>query len=190
MRPTIALAILAAAALAGCGAGGAAADSSQLSQYVASGAAASAPAPSGDGGSAPKCFTAADVKSAMGIDVVDLTGGMRKYGTFWNCGYVPTDTTTFRGVSVQLTVAPAAEADETFQRLTGAMRIARGPTAQPDALQIGDRAMAYGTPSGAVAASVTGDRLYIVETMYGTAGQNFTDKKDATIELLRKMTGG
>ncbi|HEU4721941.1 MAG TPA: hypothetical protein VFS59_11310 [Gemmatimonadaceae bacterium] len=190
MRPTIAIVMLAAAALAGCGAGGAAADSSQLSQYVASGAASSAPSPSGGSGSAPTCFTAADVKSTMGIDVVDLTGGMRKYGTFWNCGYVPTDTTTYRGASVQLTVSSAAEADETFKRLTFAMRIARGPTAQPDVLQIGDRAMAYDTPSGAVAAAVTGDRLYVVETMYGTAGQNFTDKKDPTIELLRKMTGG
>ena len=70
MRPTNAIVILAAAALGGCGAGGAAADSSQLSQYVASGAASSAPSPPVGSGSAPKCFTAADVKSAMGIDVV------------------------------------------------------------------------------------------------------------------------
>ena len=188
MRPMIAIATLAAAALAGCGAGGAAADSSQVSPDVASVTASNAPAPSGGGGSAPKCFTAADVKSAMRIDVVDLTGGMRQYGTFWNCGYVPTDA-TLPGVSVELTVASAAEADSTFDRLTGAMRIARGPSAQPDALQLGDRAMAYGTPSGAVAAAVAGDRLYIVETMYGTAGEAFRDKKDATIALLRKAIG-
>ena len=183
MRPIIAIAILAAAALAGCGAGGAAADSSQLSRYVASGASS----PSGGDANAPKCFTAADVKSAMGIDVVDLTRGMRQYGTFWNCGYVPSDATTLPGVSVQLTVASASEAESTFDRLTRAMRIARGPSAQPDALQLGDRAMAYGTPSGAVAAAVAGDRLYIVETMYGTAGEAFRDKENATIELLRKM---
>jgi hypothetical protein len=181
----IAIATLAAAALAGCGAGGAAADSSQLSRYIASGSASNAPSPAGGGGSAPTCFTAADVKSAMGIDVVDLTRGMRQYGTFWNCGYVPTDA-TLPGVSVQLTVASAGEADATFDRLTRAMKIARGPTEQPDALQLGDRAMAYGTPSGAVAAAVAGDRLYIVETMYGTAGRAFSDKKDATIELLRR----
>ena len=83
-------------------------------------------------------------------------------------------------------VASATEADATFDRLTRAMRIARGPAAEPDALQIGQRAMAYDTPSGAVASAVSGDRLYIVETMYGTAGQAFTDKKDATIQLLRK----
>jgi hypothetical protein len=189
MRLTIAVATLAAAALAGCGAGGAAADSSDASQYVASGAASSAPSPAGDAGSAPKCFTAADVKSAMGIDVKDLTNGMRKYGEFWNCGYVPANGTTFPGVSVQLTVAAAAEADATFDRLTRAMRIARGPAAQPDALQLGDRGMAYGTPSGAVAAAVAGDRLYIVETMYGTAGQAFRDKQDATVALLRKTMG-
>ena len=188
MRPTIAIATLAAAALAGCGAGGAATDSSQLSQYVASGAASSAPSPSGGSGSAPTCFTAADVKRAMGIDMVDLTGGMRQYGTIWNCGYVPTDTVTYRGASVQLTVASAAEADETFERHTDAMRLGRGPTAQPDVLQLGDRAKSYWTPSGAVAAAVSGDKLYIVETMYGT-GQVFKDKKDATIELLRKTLG-
>jgi hypothetical protein len=157
-----------------------------VSQYVASGSASRASSISGGDANAPKCFTAADVKSAMGIDVVDLTSGMRKYGTFWNCGYVPANATTLPGVSVQLTVASAAEADETFERLTRAMRIARGPSAQPDALPIGDRAIAYGTPSGAVASAVAGDQLYIVETMYGTAGPAFTDKKDATVELLRK----
>ena len=186
MRPMIVIATLAAVALAGCGAGGDTPDSSQASQYLASGSASNASSPSDADGNAPKCFTAADVKSAMGIDVVDLTGGMRKYGTFWNCGYVPANATTLPGVSVQLTVASASEADETFERLTRAMRIARGPNAQPDALEIGDRAIAYGTPSGAVASAVAGNQLYIVETMYGTAGQAFTDKKDATIALLRK----
>ena len=185
MRPMIVIATLAAVALAGCGAGGDTPDSSQASQYLASGSASNAASPGGDANT-PKCFSAADVKSAMGIDVVALTNGMRKYGTFWSCGYVPANATTLPGVSVQLTVASAAEADETFERLTRAMRIARGPTAQPDALQIGDRAIAYGTPSGAVASAVAGDQLYIVETMYGTAGPAFTDKKDATVELLRK----
>lgn len=185
MRPMIAVATIAAALLSGCGAGEASPDSSQISQYVASGSASSAAAPSSDG-DAPKCFTAADVKSAMGIDVVDLTNGMHKYGELWNCGYVPANATTIPGVSVQLTVASASEADSTFDRLTRAMRIARGPSAQPDPLQLGERAMAYDTPSGAVATAVAGDRLYIVETMYGTAGQNFTDKKEGTIALLRK----
>src|SRR5678810_412627 len=93
MRPMLVIATLAAVALAGCGAGGDTPDSSQVAQYVASGSASSAPSPSGGDANAPKCFTAADVKSAMGIDVVDLTSGMRKYGTFWNCGYVPADAT-------------------------------------------------------------------------------------------------
>ena len=163
---------------------GAAADSSQVAQSAAS----SAPSPAGGGGSAPPCFTAADVKSAMGVDMVDLTGGMRKYGTIWNCGYVPTDTVTYRGASVQLTVDSAAEADAAFERHTSMMRLGRGPAAQPDVLQLGDRAFAYWSPSGAVAAAVSGDKLYVVETMYGT-GQVFKDKKDATIELLRKTLG-
>jgi len=183
---SIAIATFAVAALCGCGAGGAAADSSQVSRYVASGTASSAASPSG-GGTAPKCFTAADVKSAMGIEVQDLTGGMRQYGTFWNCGYVPTDTVTYRGASVQFTVKSAAEADETFDSYTTWMRVPGGPTAQPDVLNIGDRARAYWTPSGAIAAAVSGDKLYIVEAMYGT--RSFRDKKDGTIELLRKMVG-
>ena len=187
MRPTIAVAILAAATLAGCGASGAAADSSQLSQYVASGAKSNASAASGGQAGAPKCFTAADVKSTMGIDMEDIMGGMRKYGTFWNCGYIPIDTVTYRGASVQFTVASAAEADETFERHTFSMRIPRGPTAQPDVLQLGDRAMAYDTPSNAAALAVVGDKLYIVESMAGT-GQ-FNPKTDAAIALLRKMIG-
>jgi hypothetical protein len=182
----IAVASVAAALLSGCGARDAAADSSQISQYVASGAASNAPPPANSDGDAPKCFTAADVKTAMGIDVVDLTNGMQKFGEFWNCGYVPANATTTPGVSVQLTVASASEADATFDRHIRSMRIARGPGAQPDPLQLGDRGMAYDTPSGAVAMTVSGNQLYIVETMYGTAGQNFTDKKEGTIALLRK----
>ena len=177
MRPMIIIATFAATMLAGCGAGGAAADSSQVAPVASAAASVD--------GNAPKCFTADDVKRAMGIEVQDLTNGMRKYGEFWNCGYVPTDP-SLPGVSVQLSVASASQADSTFDHLTRAMRIARGPNAQPDALELGDRAMAYGTLSGAVATAVAGDRLYIVETMYGTAGDRFTDKKDATIELLRK----
>ena len=188
MRLTIAIATLAAATLPGCGAGGAAADSSQISQYAASGSASNASPSSGDEANPPKCLSAADVKGAMGIDVQDLTNGMRKYGTFWNCGYVPTDA-ALPGVSVEMTVAPAAEADSRFADLTTGMRLARGPAAQPDALQLGERAIAFDTPSGAVAAVVSGDRFYSVETRYGTAGQAFTDKKDATIALLRKFVG-
>jgi hypothetical protein len=184
MRPFIIVGTFAAAALVGCSAGGATADSSQIAQGGASGAASSVASAASADGNAPKCFTADDVRRAMGIEVQDLTNGMRKYGEFWNCGYVPTDS-SFPGVSVQLSVASATLADSTFDHLTRAMRIARGPNAQPDALQLGDRALAYGTLSGAVAAAVAGDRLYIVETMYGTAGPKFTDKKDATIELLR-----
>jgi hypothetical protein len=186
MRLTIAIAVLSAAALSGCGAGGAAADSSQVSQYVASGSASSASPSSGDEADPPKCLSAADVKSAMGIDVQDLTNGMQKFGTFWNCGYVPTDP-ALPGVSVEFTVASAAEADSRFGDLAAGLKLARGPGAQPDALQLGERAMAFGTPSGAVAAAVSGDRVYIVETRYGTAGPAFTDKKDGTIALLRKM---
>ena len=113
---------------------------------------------------------------------------MQKFGTFWNCGYVPSDA-ALPGVSVEMTVAPAAEADSRFHDLADGMKLARGPSAQPDALQLGERAMAFDTPSGAVAAAVSGDRVYIVETRYGTAGQAFTDKKDATIALLRKTVG-
>jgi hypothetical protein len=182
------IAILAAAALSGCGAGGAVADSSQVSQSVASGTASSASSSSDDEANAPKCLSAADVKSAMGIDVQDLTNGMRKFGTFWNCGYVPTDA-ALPGVSVELTVAPAAEADSRFSDLTDELKLARGPGARPDALQLGERAISFGTPSSAVAAAVSGDRLYIVHTRYGTAGDAFRDKKDATIELLRKAVG-
>ena len=189
MRLTIAIAALSAAALSGCGAGGAAADSSEVTQYVASGSASSASSSSDGEGNPPKCLSAADVKSAIGIDVQDLTNGMQKFGTFWNCGYVPTDA-ALPGVSVEMTVAPAAEADSRFADLTAGMRLARGPGAQPDAIQVGERAIAFGTPSGAVAAAVSGDRFYSVETRYGTAGQAFTDKKDATVALLRKLVGG
>jgi hypothetical protein len=184
MRPTIAITTLAAAALAGCGQRSAAVDSTQVAQYAKPGT--SAPASAAASGRGPKCLTAADVKSAMGFDVRDLTGGMRQYGTMWNCGFAATDA-SLPGVTVSATVTLAAEADSVFDHITNAVKISKGGNAQPDVLQIGERGLAYGSLSNSVAAAVSNGQLYVVEAMYGAAGRGFGDRKDASIELLRKF---
>ena len=191
MRPFIPMVIFAAGAiLGGCGGGGAAADSAQVASYVASGSNASSNAAgsSASGGDSPKCYTAEDVKSALGFEVRSLTGGMRNFGTFSMCGFAATDDDKLPGVTVTATVSPAADADTTFDQMRTVVKISKGGNAQPDVIQVGERGLAYGTNSQARAAAVANGRLYSVQMGFA-AVSNFGDKKDGVTELLRKLMG-
>ena len=190
MRPLTPIVTIAVAALlGGCGSNDAAADSAQVGPYVASGSNASSNAPgsSASGGSAT-CFTAEDVKSALGFDARSLTGGMRNFGTFSMCGFAATDDAKLPGVTVTATVSPASDADTTFDRMKQVVTMSKGGNAQPDAIQLGERGLAYGTNSQARAAAVANGKLYSVEMGFA-AVSNFGDKKDGMVDLLRKLMG-
>jgi hypothetical protein len=161
------------------------ADSAQVAAYVAPNA--SAPA-TGNSGSAPACFTAADVKSALEFDAKSITGGMRSFGTFSMCGYAATDSDKLPGVTVTGTVSPAADADTTFDQMRNVVKMSRGGNAQPDPIQVGERGLAFSTSSQAKAAAVANGKLYTV-SMGFAAVSNFGDKKDGVVELLRKLMG-
>ena len=191
MRPLIPMITLAAAALlGGCGSSGAAADSAQVAPYVASsgGASSNASSSPASDGSSRQCFTAADVKSALGFDARSLTGGMRQYGTMWNCGFAATDDARLPGVTVSATISPAAEADSTFDHMKQVVTMSKGGSAQPDVIPLGERGLAYGTNSQARAAAVANGQLYSVQVGFGGVA-NFGDKKDGAVELLRKLIG-
>ena len=173
------------ALIMGCGSSAESTDSAQVAAYVAPDA--SAPAASSSG-SAPACYTAEDVKSALGFDVRSLTGGMRNFGTFSMCGYAATDDAKLPGVTVTATVSPAADADTTFDQMRTVVKMSKGGNAQPDVIQLGERGLAYGTNSQARAAAVANGRLYSVQIGFA-AVSNFGDKKDGVVELLRKLMG-
>jgi hypothetical protein len=191
MRSLVPMVTLAATGLlGGCGSGGGAADSAQAAPYVASSGAASSSAASSPagGGDSPKCYTAEDVKSALGFDARSLTGGMRNFGTFSMCGYAATDDAKLPGVTVTATISPASDADTTFDRMKQVVKMSKGGNAQPDPIQVGERGLAYSTASQARAAAVSNGKLYSVEMGFA-AVSNFGDKKDGMVELLRKLIG-
>lgn len=190
MRPLTPIVTLASAALlGGCGSSDVAADSAQAAPYVASGGGASPSAgSSAASGGAPACYTAEDVKSALGFDARSLTGGMRNFGTFSMCGFAATDDAKLPGVTVTATISPASDADTTFDRMRQVVKISKGGNAQPDPIQVGERGLAYSTASQARAAAVGNGKLYSVEMGFAAVA-NFGDKKDGMVELLRKLMG-
>jgi len=186
MRHLVAAVMLAGTALtAGCGSSAESADSAQGAAYVAPDA--SAPA-SGSSGSTPACYTAEDVKSALGFEARSLTGGMRQFGPLSMCGYAATDGDKLPGVTVTATISPAADADTTFDQMRTVVKMSKGGNAQPDPIQLGERGLAYSTASQARAAAVANGKLYSVEMGFA-AVSNFGDKKDGVVELLRKLMG-
>ena len=185
MRRIVPIVTLAGTAvLAGCGTSAERADSAKVAAYVAP----NASAPAAGGGSSPGCFSAADVKSALGFEARSLTGGMRQYGTMSNCGYAAADDAALPGVTVSATISPAAEADSTFDHMKQVVKMSKGGNAQPDVIQVGERGLAYGTSSQARASAVANGKLYSVEVGFGGVA-NFGDKKDGAVELLRKLIG-
>jgi hypothetical protein len=184
------LLLTATSLLAACGSSSGAADSAQVGQYVAPSGASStgaASSPAG-GGNSSKCFTAEDVKSALGFEARSLTGGMRTFGPMSMCGFAATDDGKLPGVTVTATISPAADADTTFDRMRQVVKMSKGGNAQPDPIQVGERGLAYGTASQARAAAVANGKLYSVEMGFA-AVSNFGDKKDGMVELLRKLMG-
>ena len=177
------LAIASITLLAACDGTSSNTDSAQVAQYVAPNGAAPAPSVSG---SSRTCFTAADVQSALGFEARSLTGGMRQYGTMWNCGFAATDDARLPGVTVSATISPAAEADSTFDHMKQVVKMSKGGDAQPDVIQLGERGLAYGTNSQARAAAVANGQLYSVQVGFGGVA-NFGDKKDGAVKLLRKL---
>ena len=173
--------------LAACGEG--TADKQDVSAYVSSGIspASNASSPAAGGTSAPACLSTADVSSALGFAVSDLTRGMRQYGPMWTCGFVATDTARLPGVTVTITIEPASEADERFAEMRTASQMAR--RVDPDVIPLGERGMAYGMSSGSTAAAVKDGRLYSVQAAYGAAPRGFGDKKEGVTVLLRKLMG-
>ena len=187
MRRIIPVALLVPAALLiACSSKSESGDSAQTSAAVA----AYTGAPAANGGAAPSCVTAADVKEALGFEARELTKGMKHYGPMWSCGFAAADDNALPGVTVQITVEPATEAEQRFNDMRAAVTSARGKPTEPDPVALGDRGMAFRTSSRTMAAAVTGGQLYSVDVRYGAVSTSqFGDKQEGTVALLRKLLG-
>ena len=186
MRRIIPIAMLPAVLLIACGSKSGSGDSAQTSAAVA----AYTGAPAVNGGAGPSCVTAADVKSALGFDVRELTKGMKHYGPMWSCGFAAADDNAMPGVTVTFTIEPGSEADARFDEMRTNVTTARGKPTEPDPVPLGDRGMAYRTSSRTMAAAVKGGQLYSVDVRYGAmSASTFGDKQEGTVTLLRKLLG-
>ena len=191
MRRIIPIALLASAALlAACGSKSASDDSSSAAADVAqyTGTPASGGATTASNPGVASCVTAADVKEALGFEARELTKGMKRYGPMSSCGFAAADENALPGVTVQLAIEPASEAEARFNDMRTSVTTARGKPTDPDPVALGERGMAYRTSSRTMAAAVKGGQLYTVDVRYG-AVSNFGDKQEGTVSLLRKLMG-
>lgn len=190
MRPLLPMVLFASAALlAGCGGSAAGGDSAAVAPYVAANAAASTSAAtnvSNAGGSTPTCPTAADVKSALGFDVRELTKGMKRYGPVSSCGFAASDDDALPGVTVQFMIEPGSEADGRFDDMRKWVTLARGTPTEPDPVAVGERGMAFHSASRTLAAALSKGQLYSVDLRYGAVSK-FADKQDGIVTLLRQL---
>ena len=132
------------------------------------------------------CLSAADVSSALGLEVREFRAGSQTSGPNAVCAYQGAENKL--GVSVTTIVGPADRADEVFRKMRESVKLFNGAGAEPEAIKVGDRGYAYGGSSKSEAAAVSGGRLYHAEVV-STASANIGDKKAGVIEIVRKLMG-
>lgn len=130
------------------------------------------------------CLPAADVSTALGLEVLVLQAGTGTYGPDEVCAYQGTDDEL--GVSVTTIVGPAEQADEVFGAMRESAALFLGAGAEPEAIDVGERGYAYGGGSKSEAAAVSGGRLYHAEVV-SSASADIGDKKAALIEIVRSL---
>ena len=132
------------------------------------------------------CLSAADISSAIGLEVRELRAGNQTSGPNVVCAYQGTDNKL--GASVTTIVGSAEQADEVFGEMRKSVKLFLGTGAEPEAIKVGERGYAYGGGTKSEAAAVSGGRLYRAEVM-SSASANIGDKKAAMIEIVRKLMG-
>ena len=136
------------------------------------------------GGTPQVCLPAANVSSALGLEVRELPAGTRTYGPNVVCAYQGADENL--GVSVTTIAGPAERADEVFGKMRETAKLFLGAGAEPEAIKVGERGYAYGGGAKSEAAAVSGGRLYHAEVV-SSASADIGDKKAALSEIVRKL---
>jgi hypothetical protein len=128
------------------------------------------------------CLAAADVSSAVGLEVREFSAGSKTYGDAVVCAYELADEKL--GAFVTTVVASAKESEELFNDMKETVERSSGAKLQP--IELGDRGYAYASTSKGEAAAVAGARLYHAE-ITSSASANLGDRKPGMIEILKKM---
>lgn len=132
------------------------------------------------------CPDAATVSETVGIAVRAFPAGTMTQGPSVICAYEATDRST--GTFVSLVIEPASEADKAFDEVRSAARAFLGQGAEADAIDVGERGLAYGASSKSEAVAVAGGRLYRVDVT-STGQAELGDRKAGLVLLLKRVIG-
>ena len=132
------------------------------------------------------CLAAADVSTAIGLAVREFPQGTRTSGNTVICAYQGNNQAL--GAIVTTIAGPAEQSEEVFTRMKESVKLFLGTSAEPEAIQVGERGYAYGSNSKSEAAAVSGGRAYHAEVV-STASANIGDKKAGMIEIVKKLMG-
>jgi hypothetical protein len=174
--PALPLALL---VLAACG--GASGDRDTAQRGAATGG---TPAVAAADGAQKGCLPVAEVSSIVGFEVQDQTNGPRRYGNMVTCGYKRANSAS--GATVSTKTAPAADAEEHFAEMLDIVRSARGQAAQLESVGLGERSGAYTMSAKSEVAAVASGRFYQA-TVYAGEETNLGNKREATVELVRRL---
>jgi hypothetical protein len=102
------------------------------------------------------------------------------------CAYEATDRAL--GAFVSLVIGPASESAKAFEEVRTAAKTFLGQAAQADAIDVGERGLAYGAASKSEAVAVKGGRLYRADVT-STAQAKLGDRKAGLVRLLKRVVG-
>ena len=122
------------------------------------------------------CLKETDIAGVVGFEVRRIGGG---YGRGFLCSYEATD----GRANVSYMELAASQSDQLLDELRSA---AKPSGAEVEKINVGERGYAYGSNSGSRGIAVAGNRAFYVEVSPTGMGR-LGDKKDAVIEMLRKL---
>jgi hypothetical protein len=123
------------------------------------------------------CLKETDIAEAVGFEVRKIGGG---YGRGFLCSYEATD----GRANVSYMELAASQSEQLLDELRSS---AKPLGAEVETINVGERGYAYGSNSGSRGIAVAGNRVFSVEVSPTGMGPRLDAKKDAVIELLRKL---
>jgi len=123
------------------------------------------------------CLKETDIAEAVGFEVRKIGGG---YGRGFLCSYEATD----GRANVSYMELAASQSDQLLDEMKST---AKPLGAEVETINVGERGYAYGSNSGSRGIAVAGNRVFSVEVSPTGMGPRLDAKKDAVIELLRKL---
>jgi hypothetical protein len=139
--------------------------------------------PSGGGGSdiPSPCLDEGSIGSAIGFPVTVAYDTLRVEGEAVSCSYQGNGGEGF----VQILVGPDSATDEVLGEVEDKARAMSGAEAQ--AIDVGERGLAFGSPDASYAAAVDGYRVFAVSVSSATSADLVGDKREAVADILQQV---